>query len=409
MSYELYLVCKSNILLKQGDDPTKPLNKNEDFYVGDIFQAKKSNEYNNKYIQLRAASKGNKKQWINIENDMIKNIFPPQINEYNHLKIGSKSTTKCKYLNKFLTKIIDEIYGLFIGIDSISNIIITYLPFSYPIFTCNATLFRGRGHFTQFSVPYFHSKSHCKEYLRRIEELRNDTIQILLNNNDKQIDETIKKERDILYEKKLMLKYNENMNFEKENDPQFIKKYENMNEDEKDEENENKINDKLLNEEILNEIVSVQKGSLPLWIEEIYKSISSKNSYYYCAELYFIKNDNMIPFKIDEYLEQNKYPNFIISNFKWNNAILKAIKIGQTLQDIININKAGGSRWFDVEFDSNNNQYTKIYDKSVKIFRCKIGGKWQGDDRSRHYIDCKDENGQIFDKYLPMIVINIVI
>lgn len=95
-SYDLYLVCKSNIILRQGEDPTKPVNKDKDFYVGDIFQAKKINEFDNKYIQLRAASKANKKQWINLNGDnlnsddlnneslMIMNIFPPKIDDYYH-------------------------------------------------------------------------------------------------------------------------------------------------------------------------------------------------------------------------------------------------------------------------------------------------------------------------------------
>merc|ERR1712241_1188129 len=177
--------------------------------------------------------------------------------------------------------------------------------------TINGTLFRGRGHFTQFCVPYFHSKSHCKEYLRRIEELRNETIEILSNNK---IDEETKKLLEYEYEKKLMLKYQEKMDFELKNDPQTIKEREMMTIDQKEEEQEELENEQILNADYLNKIVSVQKGSLPKWIKTVYESIPSPKSYYYSIELYFIKNDCMVPFKKDEYLEQNKYLEFMIKN-----------------------------------------------------------------------------------------------
>ena len=421
--YSLYLVCKSDILIHQGSNPLEPLNKNHDFFVGDIFQGRISTQYN-KFIQLREGSKSKKKQWIDttekVENVSVMKIFSPNINEYFHLKIGEKSTQKCKYLNKFLTKIIDELYNIFLGQDSISNIIITYLPFSYPIFTANGTLFRGRGHFTQFCVPYFHSKNQCKEYLRRIAKLRKKINDSFNNNNNDDDNKENQQRLDLQYEKKLMLLYKENMNFEKNNDKNNNDDGNDDGDDDEDDE-EFKYREEILDEEYLNDIVSVQKGNLPKWIESIYQSIPSLNSYYYCAELYFITNENMVPFKKDEYLEQNKHPLFEIQHNNDNNnnngiwkdkPILKAIKTGSTLSDIISINEVGGSRWFDIEFDPNdalNDDECQIFDDSVGIFRCKVGGKWQGDSRSRHYIDVKDENGDIFDKYLPMIVINMVI
>eukprot|EP01083_Nonionella_stella_P055579 146534_1 len=97
--YELYLVCKSNIPILQGSNPEEPLNKNPDFYVGDIFQGKLSTEYSD-YIQLRAASKTNKKQWIGakekFENMSIMTTFPPSIREYFHLS-AKPNDKRCKW------------------------------------------------------------------------------------------------------------------------------------------------------------------------------------------------------------------------------------------------------------------------------------------------------------------------
>ena len=433
--HELYLVCKSNLIIRQGKDPENPCNiilddlvqtsptKKQksgapDFYIGDIFQGKVSKKYDG-FIQLRAASKANKMQWIDIkekhQNEGILNIFPPSINEYFHLDIGATAALKCKYLSNVLSKCVDEIYRLYLS--KISSVIVTYLPFYYPVFSINGTFFRGRSKFTQFCVPYFHSKGHCKEYLKRIEQYKLDRIGAL--NNDF-LDEDFEKKLDFEYEKKLMLEYQNRMNFESVLLTQ--------NEDEKDSEEaaEYMEEQQSLDAAALNEIVSVKKGCLPEWIRSIYDSIPSAMSYFYCIELYFMSNDCMIHFQKDEYLEQNKYSQFVIRNgllktgddesakFEriWAEPKLIAKRTGINLSKLIDVNTVGGSRWFDVVFDpadAVNEDECQIFHETVKSFWCKVGGKWQGDSKSRHYIEVKDENGNIFSDYLPMIRINLVL
>eukprot|EP00484_Ammonia_sp_Unknown_P030940 CAMPEP_0197024312 /NCGR_PEP_ID=MMETSP1384-20130603/4881_1 /TAXON_ID=29189 /ORGANISM="Ammonia sp." /LENGTH=439 /DNA_ID=CAMNT_0042452675 /DNA_START=29 /DNA_END=1348 /DNA_ORIENTATION=+ len=418
--HQLYLVCKSNINIVQGSDPTQPKNTNSDFFVGDVFQAKLSTEHE-QFIQLRAASKTKHKQWIPATavegaDRQISNIFTPSIGDYYHLDIGATATSKCKHLNKLLTDIVHETYGVSLGDNSISGLIITYLPFYYPVLTVNGTLFRGRGYFTQFCVPYFYGKDYCKEYVRRVEQLRSDTIATL---NDEVIDEATKRKRDYEYEKWLMEKTKEQLEYEERHDPDLQAQRAQMTEDEKEEAAHNAHDDKLLDAEALNQIVSTQKGSLPQWIQSIYKSVPAANAYFYCIELYFIANEHMVPFKTDEYLEQNKYLDFYIKHevderqrFKWKQPVLKARKIGPCLTDLMLMNETGGSLWFEVDFDpqdDDNPGECAVFDDKVQVFRCRIGGKWQGDSKSRHYVIVKDENGDIFDQYLPMIVVNMVI
>merc|ERR1712087_414220 len=163
-----------------------------------------------------------------------------------------------------------------------------------------------------------------------------------------------------------------------------------------------------------NDIVSVAKGSLPEWIRAIFRQISSPKGYFYRVELYFVAmpSERMVPLQTDEYLEQNLYPKYSLHNEDFWSAPpkLMAFKTGQSLSDLIEVNDANGSRWFDVVFDPNADgadaETCQIYHESAKLLRCGVGGKWQ-DAKSRHYVDVKDENGDIFKEHRPMLVINI--
>jgi len=402
--YELYVVKQSNIAIRQGTDPENPANTNNDFFVGDVFQGKVSSEQKG-YIQLRAASRANKKQWIEVseassESGSIKCIVPPSVGEYYHLDIGGVATAKLQQLSDAVSRAVDSAFG--VNLSALSGVIVTYLPFCYPLFTVNGTLFRGRGHFTQFCVPYFHSKSHAKEYLRRVEELRESTLSGGSEEEQAQ--------REFAYEKKLMMERYRRMRDEVTNDPQASEEEKALHamEDEEREEQE------ALDARALNEIVSVAKGTLPKWIQNVYASIASSKGYFYRVELYFVETEEerMVPLKQDEYLEQNQYSDFTLDDGDFWNARprLVAFKTGQSLSDLIEVNEANGSRWFDVEFDPAAEEATEdscqIYHEKAKLLRCKVGGKWQ-EARSRHYVDVKDENGDIFKQHRPMLVINI--
>merc|ERR1712013_428289 len=258
--------------------------------------------------------------------------------------------------------------------------------------------------------------SHAKEYLRRIEQLRESTLRAVNNNDDNDVNEEKAKEKEceseFEFEKKAMMARYRRMRDAFENDPEVKSSEEEkalfvLSEEEREAE-------EALDARALNEIVSVAKGSLPEWVRAIYASISSPTAYFYRVELYLVSSvkERMVPLQTDEYLEQNLYPEFTLEDEDFWSAEprLMAFKTGQSLSELIEVNEANGSRWFDVEFDpaadGADEDSCQILHDTAKLLRCKVGGKWQ-EARSRHYIDVKDENGDIFKQHRPMLVINI--
>ena len=419
-AYELYLVCKSNISIVQGKNPEEPKNKNPDFYVGDVFQAKQSSEYK-KFMQLRAASRGKHRQWLlmnepedgkeqeskPVVHHPVMKMVPPSVSEYYHLDIGMTATRKCKVLQSVVSRSVDTVYGL--NLSALSGVLVGYLPFSYPIFTICGTLMRGRGHFTQFCVPYAHSKSQCKEFLRKIKLLRRETVEAL---EGRTVDETERLRMEWEYEKKLMLQQRDRMKYALQHDPEEQTA---ENEELFEMDDEEKEREEALDAHALNEIVSVKKEELPGWITSVFASIPSANGYYFCIELYFMESHCRVPFEKDEYLEQNKHLDFEITNkdgntshFVWSEPRLVATKQAPTLGEMIDVNEAGGSRWFDVMFDAKNDPDAEVFLEEFDHLICKVGGRWQ-DGGSRHYMDVRAEDGTIFSEYLPMFRINLVV
>lgn len=97
-------------------------------------------------------------------------IFPPSIEEYNHVEIGDETSTKLKIKNiaKTIQTQMKEVYNMDIH-SSLCYLIVEYVPFYFPIFIACSTIFRGRGCFTQFSIPFFHKKDYVLEYFHLLE------------------------------------------------------------------------------------------------------------------------------------------------------------------------------------------------------------------------------------------------
>ena len=396
-AYELFVVCKSKILILQGSDPTAPSAQCPDFYAGDVFQARQSSEYP-KFMQLRVASKSHRKQWLPLTEEeatddteskpvvkSVMKIVPPSVSEYYHLDIGMTATRKCKVLESVVRKAVDTVYGLNLSV--LSGALVGFLPFSYPIFTICGTLFRGRGQFTQFCVPYFMDKKNCQEFIRRLKLLTTETVDAL---EGRTMDETARLQMEIEWETKLMMKSRERMGYALKHDPE---EQTTENEELFEMDDEEKEREEALDAHALNEIVSVKKEQLPKWITSVFGSIPTPKGFYFCIELYFMESYSKVEFAKDEYLEQNEHGDFEIKNedegnttqFVWREPRLVATKQADNLEELIEVNEAGGSRWFDVQFDAKK-ENVEIYLDDCDFLNCRAGGKWQVSFHHEHHV-----------------------